>query len=91
MNTETPRTNEIARGNHVVPTEWAEELERENAKLHDEFDRLLQIETAARQWWQAKGRYNSQIAACKLGEALGYPVTWPDAGATTKGSIESEN
>lgn len=25
----TPRTDDIARGNHVVPTEWAEELERE--------------------------------------------------------------
>lgn len=39
--------------------------------------RLLKIETAARQWWKAKGRHNSQIAACKVGEALGHPVTWP--------------
>jgi hypothetical protein len=28
--TPTPRTNDIARGNHVVPTEWAEYLERES-------------------------------------------------------------
>jgi hypothetical protein len=25
----TPETDDIARGNHVVPTEWAEQLERE--------------------------------------------------------------
>lgn len=25
----TPETNDLARGNHVVPTEWAEQLERE--------------------------------------------------------------
>jgi hypothetical protein len=25
----TPQTDDIARGNHVVPTEWAEQLERE--------------------------------------------------------------
>jgi hypothetical protein len=30
---DTPRTDDIARGNHVVPTEWAQELERENASL----------------------------------------------------------
>ena len=26
---DTPRTDKLARGNHVVPTEWAEDLERE--------------------------------------------------------------
>lgn len=26
---DTPRTDDLARGNHVVPTEWAEDLERE--------------------------------------------------------------
>ena len=25
----TPETDDIARGNHVVPTEWAQQLERE--------------------------------------------------------------
>jgi len=25
----TPQTDDLARGNHVVPTEWAEQLERE--------------------------------------------------------------
>ena len=29
MSTPTPETDNLARGNHVVPTEWAEQLERE--------------------------------------------------------------
>ena len=33
----TPQTDDIARGNHVVPVEWAEQLERER----DEARRLL--------------------------------------------------
>ena len=28
----TPETDNLARGNHVVPTEWAEQLERERDK-----------------------------------------------------------
>ena len=28
-NQPTPETDDIARGNHVVPTEWAQQLERE--------------------------------------------------------------
>lgn len=32
---DTPRTDKLARGNHVVPTEWAEDLEREcSAAIH---------------------------------------------------------
>ena len=30
---DTPRTDKLARGNHVVPTEWAEDLERECNQL----------------------------------------------------------
>jgi hypothetical protein len=29
MSNNTPETNDLARGNHVVPTDWAEQLERE--------------------------------------------------------------
>jgi deoxyribodipyrimidine photolyase len=29
---DTPETDNLARGNHVVPTEWAEQLERERDK-----------------------------------------------------------
>ena len=28
-----PETDNLARGNHVVPTEWAEQLERDEARL----------------------------------------------------------
>jgi hypothetical protein len=30
---DTPETDGLARGNHVVPTEWAEQLERERDSL----------------------------------------------------------
>ena len=33
---DTPETDDIARGNHVVPTEWAQQLERERDEARDE-------------------------------------------------------
>ena len=43
----TPRTDDLARGNHVVPTEWAEHLERElyeaNKELHKQLVRYDQL------------------------------------------------
>jgi hypothetical protein len=48
-NMNTPETDNLARGNHVVPTEWAEQLERErdeareeNGKLRDVAERALE-------------------------------------------------
>ena len=35
MNSKTPETNDLARGNHVVPTEWAEQLERERDEARE--------------------------------------------------------
>ena len=32
----TPQTDDIARGNHVVPTEWAQQLERERDEAREE-------------------------------------------------------
>lgn len=32
---DTPETDDLARGNHVVPTEWAEQLERERNEAMD--------------------------------------------------------
>jgi hypothetical protein len=32
---DTPETDNLARGNHVVPTEWAEQLERERDEARD--------------------------------------------------------
>ena len=40
----TPQTDDIARGNHVVPTEWAKQLERER----DEARELLESEKITR-------------------------------------------
>ena len=40
----TPQTDDIARGNHVVPTEWAQQLERER----DEAFELLASEKTTR-------------------------------------------
>jgi hypothetical protein len=34
----TPQTDDIARGNHVVPTEWAEQLERERDEAREKYD-----------------------------------------------------
>ena len=33
----TPETDDIARGNHVVPVEWAEQLERERDEAQDKY------------------------------------------------------
>jgi len=37
----TPETDDIARGNHVVPTEWAKQLERERDKANEELHKQL--------------------------------------------------
>jgi len=37
----TPDTDKIAQGNQVVPTEWAEQLERERNKAKQKVKRLL--------------------------------------------------
>ena len=39
---DTPETNNLARGNHVVPTEWAEQLERERDEARDTVEKLTQ-------------------------------------------------
>jgi len=35
---DTPQTDDLSRGNHVVPTEWAEQLERERDKTRAELE-----------------------------------------------------
>ena len=41
--TDTPRTTELARGNHVVPTEFAEDLERERDTLRDQLEAWREV------------------------------------------------
>jgi hypothetical protein len=36
----TPETDDLARGNHVVPTEWAQQLERERDEAREELKQL---------------------------------------------------
>ena len=33
----TPETDDIARGNHVVPVEWAQQLERERDEAREKY------------------------------------------------------
>ena len=40
MSAPTPETDNLARGNHVVPTEWAEQLERERDEAREEIKNL---------------------------------------------------
>lgn len=35
---DTPETDDLARGNHVVPTEWAQQLERERDKAREKVE-----------------------------------------------------
>ena len=37
----TPETDDIARGNHVVPTEWAKQLERERDEVNEELHKQM--------------------------------------------------
>jgi len=37
---DTPETDDIARGNHVVPTEWAKQLERERDEARRKLNNL---------------------------------------------------
>jgi len=36
----TPETDNLARGNHVVPTDWAEQLERERDEARGDLDNM---------------------------------------------------
>jgi len=35
---DTPETDDLARGNHVVPTEWAQQLERERNEAREKIE-----------------------------------------------------
>ena len=42
-NQPTPETDNLARGNHVVPTEWAQRLERERDELKEQLGQAMEI------------------------------------------------
>ena len=39
----TPETDNLARGNHVVPTEWAEQLEQERDEAREALSKIDEI------------------------------------------------
>ena len=45
---DTPETDDIARGNHVVPTEWAQQLERERDEARGVLKRIAHASMNAR-------------------------------------------
>lgn len=47
----TPQTDDIARGNHVIPTEWAEQLERERDEA---LSQIVQAECRAERFCQER-------------------------------------
>lgn len=46
----TPETDNLARGNHVVPTEWAEQLERERDEAREIAKQLIHIASHCLGW-----------------------------------------
>jgi hypothetical protein len=56
MKSETPETDGLARGNHVVPTEWARDLERQLRKARDTVYRLRKHRAIARNFGEQMER-----------------------------------
>ena len=42
---DTPETDDLARGNHVVPTEWAQQLERERDDARESLKHITEYGT----------------------------------------------
>jgi uncharacterized coiled-coil DUF342 family protein len=68
---ETPETDNLARGNHVVPTDWAEQLERERDEARAERDSLqalsqslaetyAKLKTERDEWAKLCGEYKQE-------------------------------
>ena len=43
-----------------------------------EIERTRKIESAAKEMFRVKGRFNTQTATCLLGDLLGEKVHWPE-------------
>lgn len=64
----TPNTDDLARGNHVVPTEWAEQLERERDEARSKYDilaveNMLEVHKICKErdeWAAMCGRYKQE-------------------------------
>ena len=63
---DTPETDDLARGNHVVPTEWAQQLERERDEARAVANELANIASHCLGWHD----HESTETAEKLTNAL---------------------
>jgi len=61
--------------------ETRQRLNDANEKLGQMNARYVILAHAVQDWWRAKGRYNTQLAACKLAELVGEKPTWPSQSA----------
>jgi hypothetical protein len=68
---DTPETDNLARGNHVVPTEWAERLERERDEARGDLDNMQEqrdlamkvikrLERERDEWAKLCGQYKQE-------------------------------
>lgn len=61
----TPETDDLARGNHVVPTEWAEQLERERDEAREalgiSIETFREIQAAT---WKTVGELRGMARKC---------------------------
>ena len=69
----TPQTDDIARGNHVVPTEWAQQLERERDEAVEKYvnlatEHMLSINKICneRDEWKAKYIQQNKDLSCEM-------------------------
>ena len=78
---DTPRTDEIARGNHVVPVEWAQELERELAdalSVIGEFDNETRVLRALFELGEEEEFPDGEVSELRKAlDAVFPPVTEP--------------
>lgn len=88
---DTPRTDKLARGNHVVPTEWAEDLERECNQLRAALQSVMDWNPKPEYWERPEGvaRFEADMARARevleLEEAQETkPHHWEDRALTAE-------
>ena len=85
MSTPTPETDNLARGNHVVPTEWAEQLERELAEAREKAERY-RIEANAMMMQRDEARGHCESIVDKANELIARwdMPSWKDTAPTAR-------
>ena len=74
---DTPETDDLARGNHVVPTEWAEQLERERDEAREEAQRLrVQLNHYTQANEMAEQAFRERDEAHKIADQAIEDLAW---------------